>query len=72
MKEMQSRAASGPQRASDIAGAFKPAKSGVRPRPGGSILGKFIKLVVVLGLIGVVALAIVASLDSLEVIDIKW
>jgi predicted component of type VI protein secretion system len=71
MQQMQTGGPAGPQRASDVARAFRPAgePSGVH-RPKRSLIGRFFKFVVVVALLGVLALAAFALLKSLGVIDI--
>lgn len=71
MQDMRSGAPAGPQRASDVARAFKPGgePSGVRRAPS-SLIGRLFKFVVVLALLGVLALAAFACLKSLNVIDV--
>jgi predicted component of type VI protein secretion system len=71
MEEMQTRAPAGPRRAADVARAFRPSAepSGVR-RPRKSLVGRLFKFVVILALLGVLALAAFAALQSLGVIDI--
>jgi len=65
MQEMGSRPPAGPQRASDVARAFKP--SGAKSSQG-SLAGKLFKFVIALALLGVVALAAFGVLKQLGMI----
>ncbi len=74
MEQMQSRAPAGPQRASEVARSFKPSgePSGVGRAPR-SLVGRLFRFIIVLGLLGVLALATLACLKSLGVnIDLNW